>query len=103
MAGAASAVGFRCFIAINVRERKVEFMGVKISIKTCLNYVLSRYGDEIVPTEILYEWQRIRVDKPGINNRTLSDVAARYLKPDNPKLVELQQRYRAFDSDVTTP
>jgi hypothetical protein len=79
-------------------------MSVKRWIKICLNHVLRRYGAEIVPTSILYEWQRVPVNMmPCFNNRTLPDDAARYLKPDNPKLIELQQRYRAFDSDVTTP
>jgi putative sugar O-methyltransferase len=73
-------------------------------IKTCMNHVLRRYGAEIVPTSILYEWQRVPVNM-GLcfSNYTLPDDAARYLKPNNPKLIELQQRYRAFNSDVTTP
>jgi hypothetical protein len=78
-------------------------MGVKRSIKSCLNHVLGRYGAEIVPSNILYEWQRVPVKMPGFNTCTLPEDAARYLKPDNPRLIELQQRYRAFDSDVTTP
>jgi hypothetical protein len=78
-------------------------VGVKMLIKNCLNDVLRRYDAEIVSRDILYEWQRVRVDKPCWNNSPLSSDATRYLKPDNPKLIELQQRYRAFDSDVTTP
>src|ERR1700688_3231761 len=78
-------------------------MGAKKYVKICLNHILRRYGAEIVPTEILYEWQRVRVDKPCWDNCTLPGDAARYLKPDNPELIKLQQRYRAFDPDVTTP
>lgn len=58
---------------------------------------------EIVPTDILYEWQHVRVDESYRNNCPLPADAARYLKPDNPKLINLQERYKAFDSDVTTP
>jgi hypothetical protein len=78
-------------------------VGVKGWIKSGLNNGLRRYGAEIVPTEILYEWQHGRVDKPCWNDCPLPGDAERYLRPDNPKLIELQQRYRAFDSDVTAP
>jgi hypothetical protein len=79
-------------------------MGVKRLTKTFLNHILRRYGAEIVSTNILYEWQHGPVvNMPSFNNCTLPDDAARYLKPNNPKLIELQQRYKAFDLDVTTP
>jgi hypothetical protein len=79
-------------------------MGVKRTLKTCLNHVLRRYGSEVVPANILYEWQRGPVNMmPRFNKSTLPDDAIRYLKPNNPKLIELQQRYGAFDPDVTTP
>jgi SAM-dependent methyltransferase len=81
----------------------LSFMGVKRWIKICLNRVLRRSGSEIVPTEILYEWQRVPADKPCWNKCTLPGDAAQYLKPDNPELIKLQRRYRAFDPDVTTP
>jgi hypothetical protein len=53
--------------------------------------------------ETLYEWQRDTVDTPGRHTCPLSDEASRYLKPDNSKLIDLQQRYDLFDADVTTP
>jgi hypothetical protein len=56
-----------------------------------------------VPTRVLYEWQHGHVEKPCWNDCPIPPDAARYLKPDNPRLIELQQRYRAFDSDVTAP
>src|SRR5262249_27770616 len=68
-----------------------------------LNDVLRPYNAEIVPTQLLYEWQRVWINKPCRNNSSLPDDAGRYLRPDNPKLIDLQQRYRAFDPDVTTP
>jgi hypothetical protein len=81
----------------------MEFVGLRKSIQAGLNHILRRYGAEAVATEVLYEWQRLRMDKPGWSNCTLPDDAAGYLKPDNPKLIELQQRYREFDADVTVP
>ena len=78
-------------------------VGVKRWMRTYGNQVLRRYGAEIVPTEILFEWQRARIDKACWNDCPLPDDAARYLQPDNPKLIELEQRYKAFDPDVTTP
>lgn len=78
-------------------------MGLKRWIKHGANDLLRRYGFEIVPTESLYEWQRIVVDKPCWHNCSLSDEALGYLKPDNPNLVGLQQRYSLFDADVTAP
>ena len=37
------------------------------------------------------------------NKCTLPDDAMGYLTPDNPRLIEIQQRYKAFDADVTIP
>jgi SAM-dependent methyltransferase len=39
----------------------------------------------------------------SFNNCTLPGDAVQYLRFDNPKLIELQQRYAVFDSDVTSP
>ena len=78
-------------------------MGLRKWIKHRSNDLLRYYGFEIVPTESLYEWQRIVVDKPCWHNCPLSDEALGYLKPDNPKLIDLQQRYSLFHADVTTP
>jgi hypothetical protein len=77
-------------------------VGLKTWIKSGVTDVLKRRGSEIVPTAVLYEWQRTRVTKPCWADCTLSEDAVRYLKPDNPKLSDLQQRYRAFDTNVTT-
>lgn len=68
-----------------------------------LNRVLRRFGAEIVPASVLYEWQQARIDNPGWSNSALPDDAARYLSPDNPRLIALQERYKAFDPVVTTP
>ncbi|MGC2172332.1 MAG: putative sugar O-methyltransferase [Candidatus Sulfotelmatobacter sp.] len=78
-------------------------MSVKHWMKNRLNQLLRQYGSEIVSTEMLYEWQRFHVDEPRWNKCDLPGDAARYLRPDNPELIKLEQRYRAFDSEVTTP
>jgi len=78
-------------------------VSIKRSIGTSLNRVLLRYDAQIVPSSILHEWQRVRIDRPSRSTWTLPEDAARYLTPDNPKLIELQQRYGACDPDVTTP
>ena len=78
-------------------------MGPKRWIRYRSNEFLRRFGFEIVPTESLYEWQRMVVDQPRWHNCSLSDEALGYLRPDNPKLIRLQQRYSSFHADVTTP
>ena len=78
-------------------------MSVKASVASFANQVLRRYNAQIVPANILHEWQRAPVTRPSFNEWALPDDAARYLRPDNPKLVELQRRYGAFDAEVTTP
>lgn len=78
-------------------------MGLKGWIKDRLSDLLRRSNLEIVPTEILYEWQRAIVDKPCWHSCSLSPDAVAYLKPDNPRLINLKQRYSMFHADVTTP
>ena len=78
-------------------------MGIKRLIKHRSDDLLRHYGFEIVPTESLYEWQRIVGDKPRCHNCSISKEALRYLTPDNPRLIDLQRRYGAFHSDVTSP
>lgn len=78
-------------------------MGTRTWINEGLNGVLRRCGFEIVPTEILYEWQRRHTGESSWHDCPLPGDAASYLRPDNPRLIDLQARYRAFDSVVTTP
>jgi putative sugar O-methyltransferase len=78
-------------------------MSPKRWIKHRSNHLLRRYGFEIVPTESLYEWQRIVADKPSWRNHPAPGDASGYLKPDNPKLLGLQRRYSSFHADATTP
>jgi len=78
-------------------------MGVKRTIRAGLERILRQYGDEIVPAQILYEWQlRPTIATPRYSESILPDGAAEYLTPNNPKLIELQHRYAKVDPDVTT-
>jgi hypothetical protein len=68
-----------------------------------LNKMLLRFDAQIMHRSALYDWQRNPVEKGAYNSVELPVDARAYLRPDNPRLVELQRRYAAFSSDVTTP
>lgn len=68
-----------------------------------LNDALRRRGKEILPSERVYEWQRIDLQKPTFRESDLPAGAASFLRPDNPNLVALIERYQRFDPAVTTP
>jgi hypothetical protein len=68
-----------------------------------LNDLLKRRGKQIILSEELYEWQRETVSSPVYKRAGLPSEARLYLKPDNPKLLELKRRYAAFHPEVTTP
>jgi hypothetical protein len=76
---------------------------VKNWVEHCLNNALRHRGHEIVRSADLYEWQHKHSERPCFNATPLPGDAATYLRHDNPKLLELEQRYSAFDSDVTRP
>ena len=78
-------------------------MGVKKWTKHRLNRALRPWGLEIHRSADLYDWQHERITQPCFNATPLPGNAAGYLRPDNPKLVELEQRYSAFDAQVTVP
>jgi hypothetical protein len=56
-------------------------------------------SSEIVPTE----WPRSFRSEPPWDHSQLPDGAAAYLRRDNPNLIALELRYKAFDTDVTEP
>jgi hypothetical protein len=68
-----------------------------------LNGFLRKRGKEILPSERVYEWQRIDQQKPVFRQMELPADASFVLRPDNPRLVDLQARYRKCDPAVTTP
>jgi hypothetical protein len=66
----------KCYFGSEASEGG-EFVRIKKWIKNSLNRVLKHYGQEILETESVYEWQRLRVDQPCWVNNTLSEDAAR--------------------------
>src|SRR5690349_11282372 len=81
---------------VDVRRRAGRF----------LNSAVKRYGVELVPSGVVYDWQRLSgplADPPSSDGTALPAGAAAYLSPDNPRLKELRERYKTVDSRVTTP
>lgn len=58
-----------------------------------LNRLLERRGKIVFPREELYEWQLNPIREATHNPTVLSEEARRYLRPDNPILVDLERRY----------
>lgn len=63
----------------------------------------ARFGFMLKRVDGLYEWQRhvVQSEAPGETNLPAESID--YLRPDNPRLLELERRYAAFDPAVTTP
>jgi hypothetical protein len=78
-------------------------MAVKTWAKNHVNELLKRYGKEIVSVDLPYDWQRPGEPMPRESACSLPEEAVRYLTTDNPRLLELQARYKAFNENVTTP
>lgn len=78
-------------------------MGLKSIVREAMCSLLRRYGYEVIDGQQVYDWQLTPVTKASYNPAELPDGAAEYLRPDNPRLVDLQARYDAFDSQVTEP
>ena len=61
------------------------------------------FGIRAVRAERLYPWQ-IEPGRAGTaGTSALPDGAASWLRPDNPRLIELVERYAAFDPRVSEP
>jgi hypothetical protein len=78
----------------------------KVRAGSYLNSFLKRYGLELIDSEVVYDWQRLSgplAGPPQSESAVLPVDAASYLRADNPRLVELRERYKTFDSRVTTP
>jgi len=78
-------------------------MGLKRIVREAMGALLRRYGYEVIDGQQVYDWQINPHTGPSYNPSALPDGAEEYLRPDNPRLVELQARYDAFDSRVTEP
>ena len=79
-------------------------MGIKAHIREALNSLCKRYGYMVVNDQILYEFQKTPSHtQPRYRLSQLPKDAKGYLVKSNPRLRELQTRYTAFNSEVTTP
>lgn len=68
-----------------------------------LNRLFRRHGLELLSSRSIYDWQRNPITRPGHSGSALSADARAYLRPDNPRLRELQARYGLFESAATLP
>jgi hypothetical protein len=79
-------------------------MSIKAHIREALNALCKCNGYTIVKDWILYDWQKTpSPTQPKDRWAQLPKDAAGYLVKNNPRLRELQTRYAAFHSEVTTP
>ncbi|GAB4332540.1 MAG: hypothetical protein Kow0089_00460 [Desulfobulbaceae bacterium] len=66
-----------------------------------LNRLLARLDLALVNRSVIYDWQVGEGTSPALAN--LPPGAEAYLRPDNPRLVELRERYRAFQAAASIP
>jgi hypothetical protein len=78
-------------------------MAIRRHIGDALNSLLNRYGCRIVNNQVLYDWQKNPQRQPSYRESRLPPGAMSYLARNNPRLEELQARYAALSSEVTTP
>ncbi len=78
-------------------------MGFRGLFRRSVNQLVRHLGVEIVASHLLYDWQREPIYGSAWHDAPLPAGAEQYLRMDNAKLVELQQRYRRFDSAVSIP
>ena len=74
-------------------------MRIRSLIRHRLQHLLPRVGYQLVPEELLYDWQKPSTGTP--HALPLPQSARDYLVPDNPRLRELRQAYASFDGPVT--
>jgi hypothetical protein len=77
--------------------------GLKSRVMNFLKEFLSRYDYEVINRASLYEWQLPEHGNHIPKNSLLPDGAEDYLRADNPRLKELQEKYSLCDKNVTTP
>jgi len=78
------------FVRFREKRSRVSF---RSKIKELLRNVLARYGFDIVPSVLVYDWQIGKLDQPP-REVYLPETALRDLVPDNPVLLDLQKRYQ---------
>ena len=70
-------------------------MTIRGQVKQILRSLLAKFGFDIVPSAYVYDWQ---VDLEAVSRVPISlpPDARQYLRPDNPLLLDLQERYQNF-------
>ena len=71
-------------------------------VRRVVKDAIRKQGFEVVQRSRLYEWQQSEEPPPATGGPTPYESLA-YLQADNPRLLELQARYRACNPAVTTP
>lgn len=77
-------------------------MNLRTHMKNVLEGILKRHGHEIIPSFVVYDWQRNIPTGAQYKESRLPEGAAAHLRPDNPKLMELCQRYAALTAQSQT-
>jgi SAM-dependent methyltransferase len=78
-------------------------MSLKRWLKHRANGLLHQFGQELVAKNAVYDWQRDLPVGPRWQDCKLTVEDVSYLKPDNPRLRDLQRRYAECDPDVIKP
>ena len=79
-------------------------MGIRTSTRNFIDIFLKMDGFQIMKSRTLYDWQKTPVYNPSFNEQSQLPADAKgYLKRDNPKFIELEQKYNDFDNQVTEP
>lgn len=89
--------------SLNENNEKKSSMSIKTRLRKALNSVRNRYSYRIIPSRLLYEWQKRPQTQPIYNPSKLPEGATGYLQQSNPRLKDLQARYNIFDRGVTAP
>lgn len=78
-------------------------MSLRTKAKAVATRLIDHRGYAIIPKHLAYDWQTAPALAPSHSGANLTDDQMRYLRPDNPVLLDLQARYDAFDKTVTAP
>lgn len=70
-------------------------MRIRSQVKQVLRKALGKFGFEIVPSSTVLDWQ-IDGNVLQCAEPYVPEGAREYLRPDNPKLLELQSRYQVY-------
>ena len=68
-------------------------MSFRSNIKELLRNLLKRVGFDLVPSAFVYDWQISNLDQAP-REVFLPETAIRDLVPENPRLLDLQERYQ---------